>query len=82
MTPRRIALVGHSYPPLVGGATRATWQVAQRDVAVTVANAWHRDTDAYEMDGRVQVVHRLRSAVSRIERLRPRSAGRDALIGG
>ncbi len=60
------------YPPLIGGATRATRhlgrQLARRGHAVTVATAWQRDLPATELDGDVEV-HRLRGLVSRVTRL-------------
>jgi glycosyltransferase involved in cell wall biosynthesis len=68
----RVLLTSDSYPPLIGGATRATQQLARhladRGHAVDVATVWQRGAAATEMDGDVRV-HRLRSAVSRVERL-------------
>jgi glycosyltransferase involved in cell wall biosynthesis len=64
----RVLLVSDSYPPLIGGATRATQQLGRQLTArghhVVVATAWQRDTPAVEDDAGV-VVHRLRGLVSR-----------------
>ncbi len=65
----RVLLVTDSYPPLVGGATFWSQQVArqmsERGHTVTLATTWQPDTPATEMDGEV-AVHRLRDLTSRI----------------
>jgi glycosyltransferase involved in cell wall biosynthesis len=65
----RVLLVTDSYPPLVGGATFWSQQVAQemskRGHQVTVATSWQPDAPALEADGPVPV-HRLRDLTSRV----------------
>jgi glycosyltransferase involved in cell wall biosynthesis len=65
----RALLVTDSYPPLVGGATYWSQQVARRMSArghsMTIATAWQPQTAAFEMDGAV-AVHRIRDLTSRI----------------
>lgn len=65
----RVLLVTDSYPPLVGGATFWSQQVARqmsaRGHAVTLATTWQPDTPCFEMDGDV-AVHRLRDLTSRV----------------
>lgn len=65
----RVLLVTDSYPPLVGGATFWSQQVAremsERGHEVTLATTWQPDTPAFEQDGDV-AVHRLRDLTSRI----------------
>jgi glycosyltransferase involved in cell wall biosynthesis/GT2 family glycosyltransferase len=65
----RVLLVTDSYPPLVGGATFWSQQVARQMSArghrVTLATTWQPDTPAFEEDGDV-AVHRLRDLTSRI----------------
>ena len=64
----RIFLVSDSYPPLIGGATRATQLLAQelvkRGHTVMVATAWQKNFPSREMDGEVEVA-RLRDLTSR-----------------
>jgi glycosyltransferase involved in cell wall biosynthesis len=64
----KVLIVSDSYPPLQGGGTRATHQLAQhlygRGHSVAVATVWQHAMPAYELDGKVPV-HRLRGAVSR-----------------
>lgn len=65
----RVLLVTDSYPPLVGGATFWSQQVArlmsERGHEVTLATTWQPDTPAFENDGDV-AVHRLRDLTSRV----------------
>ena len=65
----RVLLVTDSYPPLVGGATFWSQQVARRMSArgheVTLATTWQPETAAREQDGAV-AVHRLRDLTSRV----------------
>jgi len=65
----RVLLVTDSYPPLVGGATFWSQQVArlmsERGHEVTLATTWQPDTPAFEEDGDV-AVHRLRDLTSRV----------------
>jgi glycosyltransferase involved in cell wall biosynthesis/GT2 family glycosyltransferase len=65
----RVLLVTDSYPPLVGGATFWSQQVARemskRGHEVTLATTWQPDTPAFEEDGTV-AVHRLRDLTSRV----------------
>lgn len=65
----RVLLVTDSYPPLVGGATFWSQQVARqmsaRGHAMTIATTWQPNTGPFEMDGSV-AVHRLRDLTSRI----------------
>ena len=64
----RIFLVSDSYPPLIGGATRATQLLAhelvKRGHTVMVATAWQKNFPSREMDGEVEVA-RLRDLTSR-----------------
>jgi glycosyltransferase involved in cell wall biosynthesis len=68
----KVLLVADSYPPLVGGGTRATQQLAHqlhnRGHDVAVITAWQRGTPSYELDNGV-AVHRLRGVVSRLPML-------------
>lgn len=68
----RVLLVTDSYPPIIGGATRAAQQLGRqlrlRGHDVVVATVWQRDQPGLEDDDGVQV-HRLRGAVSRVEAL-------------
>ena len=68
----RLLLVSDSYPPIIGGASRAAQQLSRqlalRGDHVTVATVWQRDLPPVEQDGDVRV-HRLRSLVSRIPAL-------------
>ncbi len=65
----RVLLVTDSYPPLVGGATFWSQQVArqmsERGHEMTLATTWQPDTPAFEEDGEV-AVHRLRDLTSRV----------------
>jgi glycosyltransferase involved in cell wall biosynthesis/GT2 family glycosyltransferase len=65
----RVLLVTDSYPPLVGGATFWSQQVAQqmseRGHTVEVATTWQPGAPAREADGAVEV-HRLRDLTSRV----------------
>ena len=65
----RVLLVTDSYPPLVGGATFWSQQVARemskRGHEVTLATTWQPNTPAFEEDGEV-AVHRLRDLTSRV----------------
>jgi glycosyltransferase involved in cell wall biosynthesis/GT2 family glycosyltransferase len=65
----RVLLVTDSYPPLVGGATFWSQQVARqmsaRGHSITVATTWQPETEPFEMDGEV-AVHRLRDLTSRV----------------
>ncbi len=65
----RVLLVTDSYPPLVGGATFWSQQVArlmsERGHEVTLATTWQPHTPAFEEDGDV-AVHRLRDLTSRV----------------
>jgi glycosyltransferase involved in cell wall biosynthesis len=65
----RVLLVTDSYPPLVGGATFWSQQVAQqmseRGHTVEVATTWQPGAPAREADGGVEV-HRLRDLTSRV----------------
>ena len=64
-----VLLVTDSYPPLVGGATFWSQQVARlmsaRGHSMTVATTWQPKTESFEMDGSV-AVHRLRDLTSRV----------------
>jgi glycosyltransferase involved in cell wall biosynthesis len=64
----RVLLVTDSYPPLVGGATFWSRQVARemsrRGHEVTLATSWQPETAAYEEDEGIPV-HRLRDLTSR-----------------
>lgn len=64
----RVLLVTDSYPPLVGGATFWSRQVARemsrRGHTVTLATSWQPGTPAYEDDEGIPV-HRLRDLTSR-----------------
>lgn len=68
----RILLVSDSYPPLIGGATRATqqiaYQLARRGHQVAVITAWQRDAPEVERDGDVEV-YRLRDLTVRLPQL-------------
>ncbi len=65
----RLVLVSDSYPPLIGGATRATqqmaYQLAQRGHQVTVVTAWQKDVPAFERDGAIDV-YRLRDLTTHL----------------
>jgi glycosyltransferase involved in cell wall biosynthesis/GT2 family glycosyltransferase len=65
----RVLLVTDSYPPLVGGATFWSQQVARhmsgRGHTVEVATTWQPGTPAFERDGAV-AVRRLRDLTSRM----------------
>jgi glycosyltransferase involved in cell wall biosynthesis/GT2 family glycosyltransferase len=65
----RVLLVTDSYPPLVGGATFWSQQVARQMSArghdVTLATTWQPDAPAFEEDGDIPV-HRLRDLTSRV----------------
>lgn len=65
----RALLVTDSYPPLVGGATFWSQQVARlmsaRGHSMTVATTWQPKTESFETDGPV-AVHRLRDLTSRV----------------
>jgi glycosyltransferase involved in cell wall biosynthesis/GT2 family glycosyltransferase len=65
----RVLLVTDSYPPLVGGATLWSQQVArrmsERGHTVSVATSWQPGTPARERDGEVEV-QRLRDLTSRM----------------
>src|ERR1700710_2003354 len=65
----RILLISDSYPPLIGGATRAAQQLALamtgRGHEVEVVTVWQPDLPAFEFDGPVPV-HRVRSLTHRI----------------
>ncbi|HWA52838.1 MAG TPA: glycosyltransferase, partial [Solirubrobacterales bacterium] len=65
----KVLLVTDSYPPLVGGATFWSQQVARlmsaRGHAMTVATTWQPQTEPFEMDDAV-AVHRLRDLTSRV----------------
>lgn len=65
----RVLLVTDSYPPLVGGATFWSQQVARqmsaRGHSMTIATTWQPGTEAAEMDGEV-AVHRIRDLTSRV----------------
>jgi glycosyltransferase involved in cell wall biosynthesis len=65
----RVLLVTDSFPPLVGGATFWSQQVARemskRGHEVTLATTWQPNTPAFEEDGDV-AVHRLRDLTSRV----------------
>jgi glycosyltransferase involved in cell wall biosynthesis len=65
----RVLLVTDSYPPLVGGATFWSQQVARHMSArghdVTLATTWQPRTAAFEQDREV-AVHRLRDLTSRV----------------
>jgi glycosyltransferase involved in cell wall biosynthesis/cellulose synthase/poly-beta-1,6-N-acetylglucosamine synthase-like glycosyltransferase len=65
----RVLLVTDSYPPLVGGATFWSQQVAhemsKRGHEVTVVTSWQPGTPALEADGPV-CVHRVRDLTSRV----------------
>lgn len=65
----RVLLVTDSYPPLVGGATFWSQQVArqmsERGHTVELATTWQPGTPARETDGEVEV-HRLRDLTSRV----------------
>lgn len=67
--PLKVLLVTDSYPPLVGGATFWSRQVAREmsecGHSVTIATSWQPGTPAFEQDGAV-AVHRLRDLTSRI----------------
>jgi glycosyltransferase involved in cell wall biosynthesis len=68
----KILLVTDSYPPLIGGGTRAAQQLARRLTGrghtVTVATAWQRGQPAFENEDGISV-HRLRGLVSRVSKL-------------
>ena len=68
----KVLLVTDSYPPLIGGATRAAQQLGRqlhrRGHQVAVATAWQRGAPAYEDDAGVHV-HRVRGLVSRVPSL-------------
>lgn len=68
----RVMLVSDSYPPLIGGATRAAQQLAHeladRGYQVCVATAWQAGAPVYEREGEVEV-HRVRDLTSRVGRL-------------
>lgn len=65
----RVLLVTDSYPPLVGGATFWSQQVArqmsERGHTVELATTWQPGAPAHETDGKVEV-HRLRDLTSRV----------------
>lgn len=65
----RVLLISDSYPPLVGGATRSTQQLAHqlllRGHQVTVVTAWQRKQPTEEDDQGVQVF-RVRDLTSRV----------------
>ncbi len=65
----RVLLVTDSYPPLVGGATFWSQQVArlmsERGHTVELATTWQPGAPARETDGEVEV-HRLRDLTSRV----------------
>lgn len=65
----KVLLVTDSYPPLVGGATFWSQQVARqmsaRGHSVTLATTWQPETEPFELDGEVRV-HRLRDLTSRV----------------
>jgi glycosyltransferase involved in cell wall biosynthesis/GT2 family glycosyltransferase len=65
----RVLLVTDSYPPLVGGATFWSQQIArqmsERGHEMTLATTWQPNTPAFEEDGEV-AVHRLRDLTSRV----------------
>jgi glycosyltransferase involved in cell wall biosynthesis len=68
----KILLVSDFYPPLIGGATRATQllgrELTRRGHAVTVATIAQRGTPAFERDGDVNV-HRLCASTYRLRGL-------------
>jgi len=68
----KLVLISDSYPPLVGGATRATEQLARemssRGHGVVVITSWQRGMPAHENRDGIEV-HRVRSLVSRVGKL-------------
>lgn len=65
----RILLVTDAYPPMIGGATRSTQQLARelaaRGHTIAVATAAQDESPAFEQDGEIEV-HRLRDSTSRV----------------
>jgi glycosyltransferase involved in cell wall biosynthesis len=72
MAPRRILMVSDSYPPLIGGATRAVQLLSKALVArghsVTVVTMWQPRLPTQEDDDAVRVF-RVRPLASRIPRI-------------